>query len=674
MFVAVAAAVGLTVLFWWPIWAGGGFVGGDLYTYYLPQKVFYADRLHAGEFPLWNNRTGHGYPLVGESQTGAFYPFHLLLYSTFSVTTAYGVNHLLHYVLAFVFTWLYARRLGLSITGGLFAGLVYTYGWFPPRSCLEWAIIGGAYLPLAVWCAESFLQSRCWRYLIGLSITLAFQMLAGHYNLAFITQLVLAAYVPLRLWFADQDRPGETTRLRSRLLAALATALVLGFAVAAVQLVPTWELKGRSQRAAAGTAFDPAYGHIPPLYWTQVVAPWLWYGSDIDIDRALNNMRFLTVSAGTNKVEAHLYFGLIPIGLLLAGLLSGRVRFQRRHWLLFLLGSTALVYTSGWLVPITRHLPGFGYFMGPGRFGIVTTLAVALLSAHVLDEWAVKRLSRSRTALLLISLAFVLTAGDLWWVSRRVTYAEMLHRPPLDFREESEVRRIVQRQSSSVRLFAPGPNLATLTGAASTPPYLGIGPREYYDPASTMPTTDDSTTGHLPINDSQITAKQLAWLQRAGVTHILSFEPLNKSTWPVTLIWQGFDPMLNRAWARYQEPIYLYRLHGSRGRVSFADPRPGDVATVTEYAANRVVIDANSSSGGRLVLTDLMYPGWQVSVDGHPAQAIKLEGLYRAVDLTPGRHTVVWSYRPQSVYWGAVVSVAALLLLAAVAHVRFWQR
>jgi hypothetical protein len=41
-------AVLLTVLFWGPLWLGYGFIGGDLYPYFFPQKTFLADRLHAG--------------------------------------------------------------------------------------------------------------------------------------------------------------------------------------------------------------------------------------------------------------------------------------------------------------------------------------------------------------------------------------------------------------------------------------------------------------------------------------------------------------------------------------------------------------------------------------------------------------------------------------------------
>ena len=96
--------ISLAGLFWWPLVTGGGFVGGDIYSYYFPQKTFYAEQLQQGHSPFWNDRVGHGYPMLAESQAGVFYPPHLALYTWLEVNTAYSLSHLLHYVLAFVFT------------------------------------------------------------------------------------------------------------------------------------------------------------------------------------------------------------------------------------------------------------------------------------------------------------------------------------------------------------------------------------------------------------------------------------------------------------------------------------------------------------------------------------------------------------------------------------------
>jgi hypothetical protein len=695
-FLLVAAfAVGLTVLFWQPLWTGGGLIGGDTYTYYLPQKTFYADRLQAGEFPLWNNRVGHGYPILGESQTGACYPFYLLAYSTLDVNTAYNAVHLLHYVMAFLFTWMYARRLGLGTLSALLAGVIFTYGWFPSRSCWEWAIVTGAYLPLALWCVESFLQSARWRYLIALSVAVGLQLLAGHYNLAFITQLVLVTYIPLRLWFAD-NRPAATVKRSTvKVAAACGFSLLLGFAIAAVQLFPTWELKQQSQRAVAGgpsereteTGYDLGYGHLPPVYLTQLAMPWDWYplAATGELDGVLSRLKTGAIDSGTNQIEAHLYFGLIPLSLVLVGVAFwlGQLRqretqfiektgfpatgpSQRLLCLWALLGFAGIVYATGWLLPMTRHLPGFSFFGGPGRYGIIATLSAAVIAASVFDRVLMATQRQRLVTACLVAAVFAGTIYDLHWAGSLVTNAYQVERPPIVARERSRISEILHKDSGPVRLFAPGENLPTLTGVAATPVYLGIGPAAYFDADLRMPSLPPGEDDGKTMRAAE---GQIDWLQRAGVTHILSFKPLEPEDWPVELVYSGPDSMLSPAWGRSPyEPLLLYRLNGSRGRSAFAG-----TASVVDYSANRVVIETNSESGGRLILTDLAYPGWNVLIDGQPAEEITHERMYRAVDLPPGKHQVVWRYQPASAYWGGAIGFVALFLLAAIAHLRYWH-
>ena len=65
------------------------------------------------------------------------------------------------------------------------------------------------------------------------------------------------------------------------------------------------------------------------------------------------------------------------------------------------------------------------------------------------------------------------------------------------------------------------------------------------------------------------------------------------------------------------------------------------------------------------MLADPAYPGWQVTVDGHAAHAGTADGVFRAVDVPAGRHRVVWTFRSASLHAGLWISVATLVLLAA---------
>jgi hypothetical protein len=60
-----------------------------------------------------------------------------------------------------------------------------------------------------------------------------------------------------------------------------------------------------------------------------------------------------------------------------------------------------------------------------------------------------------------------------------------------------------------------------------------------------------------------------------------------------------------------------------------------------------------------LVLTDLHYPGWRVSVDGEPRALRRANAIFRAVVLEPGEHRVVHRYAPGSLRLGLGAALAA---------------
>ena len=727
----VVIAFALAAGFWWPLFTGGGFIGGDNYTFFLPQKQFYAETLNSGGLPLWNNRVGHGYPVIGESQTGALYPFHLLFYSACDLQTAYNANHLLHYVLAFVFMTAFARSLGLGCGGSLLAALVYAYGWFPARNSLEWAIITGAWLPAALWCVEKCLQTRHWRYGIGLSSVLAVQMLAGHFHLAFLTQLLLIAYVPARLWWMKPSNDAESipSTRRMRLGLFLYAMIAAGFALAAVQLLPTLAFKRDSQRATTGDNHRLAQGSMPAEAWSQAVAPWTWYSPAVDRNAELNRITGERDLPTTNLIEAHLYFGLIPLALALIGLVIAFGERRRWPWFFAVMSVLFLLYTPGWILPVTQHLPGFSFFQGPGRYGLVTTFCVAMLAGYGIDRlldgkrgtalvmglvfvigiagmwWLtassidlfdqVKQqhpfelasfeiseqtvvivgligliafgfagLSKHRRTSHQVVLATVILAGtalDLWIVSRltmRAANTPMIADPPIAHLDESPLRKLLNSGDSPPRLYAPGGNLVTLFGCSSYPPYLTFGPSEYSDAAYQMPDGD--------------VAVKIQHLNRLGITHILTFEELDKSHWPVTLKWQGIDPVFNRALAASNRPVNLYEFHPDQHHGRVFDQGKAN-ARLVQYSVNRVDISVQPSAPDRVVLTDLATDDWTVLIDGDPAEWQRFKDIFLSVNVPADARSVVWLYRPAALYWGAAISLLSLLIFAAIAHVRFWH-
>ena len=88
---------------------------------------------------------------------------------------------------------------------------------------------------------------------------------------------------------------------------------------------------------------------------------------------------------------------------------------------------------------------------------------------------------------------------------------------------------------------------------------------------------------------------------------------------------------------------------------------------VTYRSPQEVVLDVTLDSPGLVVLADVMYPGWTLTIDDKPAPIYRVNGVMRGA-LVPAKHaTLVYTYAPRSFQVGLVVSIvglAALLLFA----------
>lgn len=682
--------IGLTCLFFAPLCSGGGIVGGDIYPYYFPQKAVLADALQHAELPFWNPFVGFGYPTLGESQTGVLYLPHLLLYRCFDLNTAYNLSQLLHYIGTFWVTWQLVRCWGVSGTSALFVATTFVFGWFPPRICLEWAIIGGFWMVVMYWGCTVFLQKRNWVALSGAACALGLSLLAGHYNIAFISLLflpllpfLLPPVAILSPTASPSERsPSEQPLLQRECVAGLLAMVVTGFLIGSVQILPSWELKSLSQREETHPAFQPTYGHLPPVALSQLWQPWSWYAGERSFDDLLTQSTFWAVPNATNQAEAALYVGLLTLLLVLGGLLAQRLRrplARTRFWRWGALACLGALFATGWPTYFLSWLPGIGFFRGPGRYSLITALALSMMAGLVLDALFGRARETSIRRLATLGLLLVLTTVDLWGASRQfvlriptprgsrwnpmIFYALLVEKSPIQYREESPLAKFLKEERQTVRLYGPGANIPTLLNVSALPVYLGLGPRIY---ESELVHLDDS------LQDPEEIAAACSRLRELGVTHIIAERPFDHVAWEVELVHPFYDPLLNRALAR-PDNFYLYRLQHAFGRASVLDS-PEAKVTVSGSTV-RVTVTADFPEPVReavIVLRDLNYPGWSPEPGAVPVELTTLgvENLFRAARVQSDQPTrslqVTWVYRPRSVAVGAGLSSLGILLLVAI--------
>ena len=388
-------AAGLTVLIallaWlWPIGIGGKMpVGGDVTQFFLGLMGFLSEALHEGELPVWNDLWGYGFPGLAESQMGVFYPPHAILYGRMFTDllktqepfteAAYVASLVLHTLWGGLGAFWAARRMGVSGVGSALAAFAWSSsGFFLIHLAHPWGYTNGSWMPWAWGLGWSILTPggripRMAPFL--LSLVLVLQVLPGHFQLAFQTQVTLGLMVLwaiLGRWIADlrRRRGGTTADVEGpgpalRRAGAMILAVGVVFPMAAIQLRPTARLA-----EMAGSQRDLEYlsGFAEtPLHLVNFVAPGLFHRSPAWRPIAWDPFH-------TSPEECLAYIGLVPLFLAVMVMM----REFRRDPAVRLLSGLALVtmfLSLGPYVPGFRFLigvPGFSFFrapaLGPGDF------------------------------------------------------------------------------------------------------------------------------------------------------------------------------------------------------------------------------------------------------------------------------------------------------------------
>jgi hypothetical protein len=129
------------------------------------------------------------------------------------------------------------------------------------------------------------------------------------------------------------------------------------------------------------------------------------------------------------------------------------------------------------------------------------------------------------------------------------------------------------------------------------------------------------------------------------------------------------DPLWNYAGQRVYDPHNLAwvskgDLNEIRRYLSGMQVIPSETVRVTYPSPQETVLEVNLESPGLVILSDVYYPGWELTIDEIPARVYRVNGAMRGAGVSTGHHRLVYTFRPLSVRLGAFVSIAGLATLA----------
>ncbi|MFN2132073.1 MAG: YfhO family protein [Anaerolineae bacterium] len=361
---------------------GNHLLSDQVFMYY-PWETFSARSLAAGYLPLWNPYTSAGLTFIGNPQAALFSPFHLI--GMLLPTQAfYLFSAILRLWVAGVFTYLFARALGMHHPGALMSMVTFAYAgpliaWLShiPSYVLVW-------LPAMLWASERALSSGRLRFVAAAALFVGAQFLEGHPETSFHVLIAWAAYVLYRALALGSNR-----RQIARRLALAAGAFLLGTLFAAPMLLPFGQALLDSATLAdrgapvARTAWSTArqilfdWRDWPTL--VTVILP-RYFGTPVD-----RNYLY----PYSNYIEQNAYLGIIPLALAISAiprLSGGQVRSHRGQILFFaLLASLSLGIAAG--LPLLNGVNDLPLFRiaANRRMRMVYGFAGAMLAGFGMD-------------------------------------------------------------------------------------------------------------------------------------------------------------------------------------------------------------------------------------------------------------------------------------------------
>ena len=293
--VLIVSIVALFTVLAWPMLRGEVYVADDLGEFHLPLRTFYAQQLARGESFDWCPDLYCGFYLTGEGQVGGYHPLHWLLYRTLPLSLAFDLECWLSYPIMLVGLYVLFVRLRLNREAALFGAMVFTFGGFNLLHFVHPnAIAVIAHIPWLLCAIDVGLRTNDLRYRLWAGATVALltasQLLLGYPQYVLYSQFVEIGYV-LLIGFGNAPSSGRIYRA----LASLAAASLLGVFIAAVQLLPTFDLLQHSVRSNTDDSLA-TQGSLHPFNLLQLVAPYL-----------LTNR-----VVGQNTHELGLYLGAVP--------------------------------------------------------------------------------------------------------------------------------------------------------------------------------------------------------------------------------------------------------------------------------------------------------------------------------------------------------------------------
>lgn len=360
-------------------------IGLDDLRIFFPQRAFTMFSWKLGQLPLWNPYSFSGNYHIGLSETAVFYPLNILFF-IFPQLPVWVFLIVIQPILAGVGMYLYIKTLLKDEKGALFGGLVFGFSGVVLVRMVEGLSVGHTliWLPFAFWSIEAFFTKKEFRYIVLLTLSLVFSLLAGWFQFTFYICIFSFIYALFSLLAFRQNKG------KFYLLVFLPYFILPLLTL--YHLIPAFQTFLASPRGNFNKSLL-AIHLMPPAHILTLIFPDFW-----------GNPGSYNFFGRSEYKESILYVGVAPFILSLFSIFS-----LKNKKIFFFVITAVITLLLGIDNPLSRwfislQIPVVSSFL-PNRIFLVTSFSISVLSAYGIT-FILSRLRLKHMLIVIIPLIF----------------------------------------------------------------------------------------------------------------------------------------------------------------------------------------------------------------------------------------------------------------------------
>ena len=347
-------------------------VADDTFRYLYPLKVLSMESFRKLELPLWNPYNGSGMPLFATIQSGFLNPLNIVFFF-FENRLAWTLYIILQALLLSFFTYLYCKKIKLSIAASLFTSVTFLLSGFVIARLIFGNIIYPlTLLPATLYLIEDFLQNPNTRKIFFLPIAIALLFFVGHPQILFYVFAFSILYFLYRFFITQKGKKNKS------LFVSFFIFLLIGIGLAGVQIIPTLELFRNANINPESSRFIFERFLLPPYHLISVLIP-NYFG---------NRATYNYWGAG-DYIETVASIGIIPCFFAYIAFLKGHNLKKDMRLFFFISMLISILSTLNWFLPklfFSLPIPVIATSL-PSRIFVLTTFSLAVLAGYGFDRW-----------------------------------------------------------------------------------------------------------------------------------------------------------------------------------------------------------------------------------------------------------------------------------------------